>query len=53
MTEYICKECGEKYGRFIPGVETYHEGKCELCGKVASLCHVRRYSYLHKKRGGR
>jgi hypothetical protein len=45
---YCCEECGKKLGRLIPGVETFHTDKCDICGKVKSICHVRRYNYLRK-----
>jgi len=34
---WICKDCGEKYGDGEKRNITWHEDKCDLCGKVA-LC---------------
>lgn len=45
---YVCKTCGTKYGTEREGLETYHLGECDVCGKLRELCHVRRYNYLRK-----
>ena len=47
--QYVCKDCGIKYGTERDGLETYHIGECDVCGKLRELCHVRRYNYLRKK----
>ena len=48
IAQYVCKDCGLKYGTQIDGIETYHIDKCDVCGKLRELCHVRRYNYLKK-----
>ena len=46
--EYVCQDCGIKYGTETEGIETYHLGECDVCKKSRQLCHVRRYNYLRK-----
>jgi len=46
---WCCRDCGEKYGTYREGIETYHLDKCDVCGGTKEICHVRRYNYLRKK----
>lgn len=48
---YVCQNCGEKYGRgFADGkkqfvVSTWHEGECEICGKIDIVTEFRDFGY--------
>lgn len=48
--EYVCSDCGAKLGRKPKGVlvTTMHLDKCDICGKVRGLCHIRHFNYLRK-----
>ena len=30
---WICADCGGKYGKYLPDAATWHTGKCDNCGK--------------------
>jgi len=40
---WICRECGNKFGkaRFI--VTTFHNDTCDWCGKETGVCYARHY----------
>jgi hypothetical protein len=46
---WCCRDCGEKYGIYREGIETYHLDKCDVCGETKEVCHVRRYNYLRER----
>jgi len=48
--EYVCHECGCKYGEAPTGdiIYTAHEDNCDICGENKSLAHIRLYRYLYK-----
>jgi DNA-directed RNA polymerase subunit RPC12/RpoP len=46
--KYVCLECGKKHGEYIDGLETWHIGKCDICGEEKPLAHIRRFNYLRK-----
>lgn len=48
--EMVCAECGENYGkrRAKDLITTIRVDKCDVCGKVRGLCHIRHYNYLRK-----
>ena len=31
--DWICSNCGSKYGTYRAEVSTWHEDKCDVCGK--------------------
>jgi hypothetical protein len=39
---YICTECAKGCGAQWPGrhVATFHDNKCEVCGRERSVCHM-------------
>lgn len=43
---FICSDCGSKYGRGKCGLATWHEGVCEICGKLASVTEPRDFGGL-------
>lgn len=47
---YICADCGEKHcnglSKLITYASTFHEGVCDMCGKISSLTQPRDYGHL-------
>ena len=46
--DWICCECGDKYGKYSAGCSTFHEGICEVCGKRAAITETRDFGYLQR-----
>jgi hypothetical protein len=44
--QWICHECGVKYGKKECGVATWHQGKCDVCGKEKMVTEPRDYGHL-------
>lgn len=42
---WICHECGLKYGRPKNVVSTWHVELCDYCGKIESVTEPRDYGY--------
>ena len=45
---WTCDECGEKYGKKVIPLSTYHFGICSVCGEKTSITELRDYNYLRK-----
>jgi len=52
---WVCRDCGEKWGRWWDGSEytgpsphcaTFHEDACGVCGETKSVTEARDYGYL-------
>ena len=44
---WICRPCGEKHGRRKPGqATTWHEGRCDVCGEIATVTEPRDFGHL-------
>lgn len=43
---WICRDCGEKYGRRAVGVATWHNDTCDICGKDAHCTQPRDFWHL-------
>jgi len=41
----ICFECGDAYGNHTGCASTMHEGKCQVCGKIAIVTEPRDFGY--------
>ena len=46
--DWICCECGDKYGKYSAGCSTFHEGNCEVCGKKSAITETRDFGYLER-----
>lgn len=44
--QWICVDCGEKHGRRVPEVATWHYGKCGVCGYPRSVTEPRDFGHL-------
>ena len=43
---WVCSDCGQKYGRRIPSLATYHIGVCGVCSKETMVTEPRDYGHL-------
>lgn len=44
--DWICSPCGQRLGRRIPTLATYHEGdRCGWCGETTITTQPRDYGY--------
>jgi len=43
--EFICVECGVRFGVFKKTLSIYHVGICEFCGKEDQLTNSRDFGY--------
>ena len=50
---WCCSECGERFGTCRGGVETWHNGKCDVCLAETSVCSVRHYGWLRRANNGK
>ena len=44
--EWICADCGERYGRRSAGMATFHIDECGVCGQKKAVTEPRDYGYL-------
>jgi hypothetical protein len=44
--DWICSSCGNRYGRRLAGIATWHFGQCGLCGTEASVTEPRDWGHL-------
>lgn len=45
---WVCHDCGIKYGEPRDCYATYHLGKCDVCGEEKAVTEPRDYNYLRK-----
>ena len=48
LIQWICLECGTKYGNHKCEVATWHLGECGICKEATSVTEQRDFSYLRK-----
>ena len=56
--QWVCYECGKKYGSFKCGTATWHSDTCGVCGETQACTEPRDFGYLllgwkEKKNDGR
>lgn len=44
--DWVCSDCGRKYGSRIPELSCWHIGKCGVCGKEKPVTEPRDFGYL-------
>ena len=44
--DWICAECGMKYGRHNPGMATWHTAPCDICGAYTAVTEPRDFGHL-------
>ena len=44
----VCKDCGDKYGKYSVGCSSTWLGTCDVCGEPNPVTEVRDYGYLSK-----
>jgi len=48
QADVVCKECGEKYGKYSVGYSSTWMGTCGVCGEEKNVTEVRDWGYLTK-----
>lgn len=48
--EWICVECGEKFGNRKLNFATFHIGTCDICGSEVEVTEPRDFGYLNMLR---
>jgi hypothetical protein len=46
--EVVCRDCGQRWGKYSVGCSSTWVGTCNVCGKEKSVTEVRDYGYLQK-----
>ena len=44
--EWVCCDCGKRYGRRSPTYATWHQGECEICGLTKTVTEPRDFGHL-------
>lgn len=44
--EFVCLECGLKYGKCTPAEATWYHGQCEVCGEVTQVTDPIKFCHL-------
>ncbi len=44
----VCIDCGEKYGKRLPSMATWHRAECDICGNFTACTEPRDYGYLDR-----
>jgi len=48
QADVVCKDCGEKYGKYSVGCSSTWMGTCHVCGETKPITEVRDWGYLTK-----
>lgn len=48
QADVVCRDCGDKYGKYSVGCSSTWEGQCHVCGETKSITEVRDWGYLAK-----
>lgn len=46
VPQWICNDCGEKCGRRLLKLATWHVGECEICGLTKAVTEPRDFGHL-------
>ena len=46
---WICRDCGQRYGNRPAGISTWHNGACGWCGHYKSVTEPRDYGHPDAK----
>lgn len=46
--DVVCKECGDRYGKYSVGCSSTWMGTCGVCGEHRPITEVRDWGYLSK-----
>jgi len=44
--DWVCSDCGLKFGDKLPTLATFHTGECGVCGDKVAVTEPRDYGYL-------
>ena len=48
QADVVCRDCGDKYGKYSVGCSITWEGQCHVCGETKPIAEVRDWGYLAK-----
>jgi len=48
QADLVCRDCGDKYGKYSVGCSSTWEGQCHVCGEMKPITEVRDWGYLAK-----
>lgn len=48
QADLVCRDCGDKYGKYSVGCSSTWEGQCHVCGETKGITEVRDWGYLAK-----
>jgi hypothetical protein len=48
QADVVCRDCGEKYGKYSVGCSSVWEGTCDVCDQKKPVTEVRDWGYLGK-----
>lgn len=48
QADVVCRDCGDKYGKYSLGCSSTWEGQCHVCGETKPITEVRDWGYLAK-----
>jgi hypothetical protein len=48
QADVVCRDCGDKYGKYSVGCSSTWEGQCHVCGETKPITEVRDWGYLAK-----
>lgn len=48
QADVVCRDCGDKYGKYSVGYSSTWEGQCHVCGETKPITEVRDWGYLAK-----
>ena len=46
--EHVCRDCGDKYGKYSVGCSSHWQGQCDVCDEHKPVTEVRDWGYLTK-----
>jgi hypothetical protein len=48
QADLVCRDCGDKYGKYSVGCSSSWEAQCQVCGETKPVTEVRDWGYLAK-----
>jgi hypothetical protein len=48
QADVVCRDCGDKYGKYSVGCSSSWEAQCQVCGETKPVTEVRDWGYLAK-----
>lgn len=48
QADIVCRDCGDRYGKYSVGVSSTWQAECDVCGETKGCTEVRDWGYLGK-----